>query len=184
MKHGCWPRHVSYQRKETRRRAIIILWLVQALTGASVLQHQPTCSQGSCRAPQAANGKQGISKGHDRPLRTVWCRKLSAERWRPSLAQKQRDVPLFINTSETNRLLWKVILFQNVTHSVTDHALETFPFTSPQPPDLGATGHHLFTAHCEYPHTHTEWGSRGSRQPLGSVIASEHFKRNSFEPKD
>lgn len=53
-------------------------------------------------------------------------------------------------------LLWKVILFQNFTHSATDHALKTFPFANPQPPGLGEMRHHLFTSHCEYPHAESE----------------------------
>lgn len=73
-------------------------------------------------APRATKGKHvDQQEAHRSPSTGVVQHKGVA------LRQKQRDAPLFINTPETAMLLWKVILFQNFTHSATDHALQLSP---------------------------------------------------------
>lgn len=134
--------------------------------------------------PRAAMGKQMKQQGARQSPSTGVAQNYASIEVMPR--QKQRDSLLFINTPESTRLLWKVLLFHNFTHSVTDHAHKTFPFANPQPPGLGEMGHHhLFTSHCEYPRAKSEGpdgSSPGGRiQPLVSILT---FKHRITEPSD
>lgn len=100
---------------------------------------------------------------------------------------RKRDVPLFINMPETTRLPWKVILFQNSTHSVTDHALGLSPLQihSLQAWERWGVISSLLTL-CPHAKNEGPDGSLpgGKKQPLVSIIAFKNGKRNPSDFKD
>lgn len=99
----------------------------------------------------------------------------------------ERDVPLFINMPETTRFLWKVILFQNSTHSVTDHALGLSPLQihSLQAWERWSIISSLLAA-CPHAKNEGPDGSLpgGRKQSPVSIIAFKHGKRNPSDLKD
>lgn len=101
----------------------------------------------SAERPEPQRESSESTKGHAGPLSTRVVQDCVSSKVLPlpCTQGKAERHPVVYKHQRRAGYRGKSFYFRISRTLVTDHALETFPFTDPQPPGLGEMGRHLFT---------------------------------------